>query len=82
MAGTNNKTTLGIQDTGNPVFDATCNLVMNWPSTINFHTGGIHGLHKDLIALYEKEPKRVNPPERKSVAQMQREAQEAERRIH
>jgi hypothetical protein len=70
-----------IQDTGNPVFDATCNLVMNWPTTIRFHSGGMDGLHKDLLDLYSKEPRKFAPgarPTAKTLAQMHQDSQSEE----
>jgi hypothetical protein len=59
-----------IQDTGNPVFDATCNIVMSWPF---INPDRYEDLHNVLLDLYNKEPKRVaagNRPTAKSLSQM------------
>jgi len=69
-----------IQDTGNPVLDSTINLLMNWPCDLGLHIEDLPKIHEAVADLYEKEPKRANPPERKSIAQMQRDAQAAEAR--
>jgi hypothetical protein len=69
-----------VQNTGNPVFDATVNIAMNMnhlPSNKTFQE-----LHQCLLELYQQEPKRANPPERKSIAQMQQEARDLESRVH
>jgi hypothetical protein len=70
-----------VQDTGNPVFDATCNLIMNWPTGVCFHSGGMDGLHTDLLALYNKEPRKAVAgarPTSKTLSQMHHDAQTEE----
>lgn len=67
-----------VQNTGNPVFDATVNMVINLHYVPNSEV--INGIHGCLLEIYAKEPKRANPPTVKSIVQMQREAQEADAR--
>jgi hypothetical protein len=61
-----------IQDTGNPVLDTTINLLMNWPSNINFSLKQVAEVHETIQQLYLKEPIRpaASRPTAKSLAQM------------
>ena len=45
----------GVQDTGNPVFDATVNIAMNMALSPN--DKHLDMIHAKLLELYEKEPK-------------------------
>jgi hypothetical protein len=42
-----------VQDTGNPVFDATVNIAMSMGSV---DVIAIRGIHETLLELYEREP--------------------------
>lgn len=44
----------GVQNSGNPVFDATVNLIMSAGFVPKPET--IHGLHAALLEIYAKEP--------------------------
>ena len=46
-----------IQDTGNPVFDSTINLLMNWPCDMAIDLEMIATIHSKIAEIYAKEPK-------------------------
>ena len=59
----------GVQDTGNPVFDATCNAVMHWPQGTALTLDAIKQLHGLLLELYRQEPPLFSPGERSEPSQ-------------
>jgi hypothetical protein len=64
-----------VQNTGNPVFDATVNLLMN--RNYSLAADSINGIHKALLDIYEQEPLRNKPkPKSRSLQQMKQDAEE------
>jgi hypothetical protein len=66
----------GVQDTGNPVFDATVNVAMSMPVASQ---AWLREIHATLLELYEKEPKRANPAKRRTLTQFQDDAKASPR---
>ncbi len=49
-----------VQNTGNPVFDATVNILMN--THVYYSVDAVALLHKALLEIYEQEPIKPSQP--------------------